>query len=437
MKLEKFGMKNWRCLSDSGWITMQNPTVLIGCNDGGKTATIEALDYFFGDRLPPTDAYSYIAGSSPDSEGNRPRESEIILEGIFVFNTREKDVLAGIMLVPPADHLSLRKVFRRVESSASFEVKISVPQDPDLPKDPTSLNINQIRQYLAKLKISSPGGNQKEPLLAALMQWLRNQPMKEEWVRIPADVVTLLPLYQRVEGEDPEATIFQILNVSYRQLLKEAQTQQLIQEFENKVDQVLRQPLEAKIATLPKYISKYLPDIVEAKVRPEFSVNAGLKSTALTLMGRDGYRIDLSARGAGTRQQATLAVFEWSSETITAPNENGAVDTILAFDEPDLHLDYGAQRRIYESIESYIKKGVQVIVATHSINFVNRVPIGCIYHYSKPSGTPQTVIECLSPSEDSPDELAFFIDHVGESMGLDNAAIFYERCFLAFEGPTE
>ena len=46
MKLNKFKVQKFRCLYDSGWITIKNPTVLIGCNDGGKTATIEALGYF-------------------------------------------------------------------------------------------------------------------------------------------------------------------------------------------------------------------------------------------------------------------------------------------------------------------------------------------------------------------------------------------------------
>lgn len=437
MKLKEFRTEKFRCLYDSGWITLKNPTVLIGCNDGGKTATIEALDYFFGDTLPPLDAYSYVPNVPPDSEGNRPQESEIILEAVFTLSTQDTSVLQEILLVPPTECIHIRKAFKREDSSVSFNMMVSAPQDPDLPEDVTSLNINQIREYLDKWKIPNPGGNRKEPLQEALKQWLRTQPMEERWVAVPPALIDALPLFQRLEGGDPENTILQILNIAYRQLLKEPETQRLLYKFNTDFDNLLRQPLEEKTNTLADYIRRYLPDIVEAKVRPQFQVNARLESAPLTLVGKENARIDLSARGAGTRQQVNLAVFEWSSETMKPENGDESAHTLLAFDEPDLHLDYEAQKRIYEAIESYLTKGVQVIVATHSINFINRVPIECIHHYSKPVGELEATIECLCPSTDDPEEAAFFIDQVGESMGFDNATILYERCFLAFEGATE
>ena len=312
-----------------------------------------------------------------------------------------------------------------------------VPKNPDLPKDVTSLTINQIREYLDKFGITNPGGNKKEPLQMSLQQWLRQQPMEQSWLPIPDPILRIMPLFQKVEGENPESTIFQILNVAYRQLLKETDTEILLKSFNTEFDKKLRQPLEEKTRTLVKFIQAYLPDIVEAIVTPQFQVNARLESAPLTLVGKENARIDLSARGAGTKQQVNLAVFEWSSETVRPEDEAKSAHTILAFDEPDLHLDYEAQKRIYRAVESYIDKGVQVIVSTHSINLINRVPIDCIYHYSKPADKLETTIEYLCPLPDNQEELALFVDRLGEAMGFDNATVLYERCFLAFEGPTE
>lgn len=437
MELDRFRITHFRCLYDPGWTVFRNPTVLIGCNDGGKSATIEALDSFFGDVPPTADAYSYVPDTPPDSEGNRPREQEITLEAEFTVGSDEEGLLGQALLRSPAGRLHLRKVFRHNEQTVTFEMKMPVPEDPSLPSDPYSLNINEIRAYLSKLQIPNPGGSHRDPLLVALLQWLRQQPMKEAWASVPANVATLLPVYQVVRGTDPEETILQLLNLAHRQLLKEPKTEELLLKLRGEVEKHLTQPLEAKTTSLAAYISKYVPDIEHAYVNPQFKISTGLQSAPLTLVGRDGNRIDLSARGLGTRQQVTLAVFEWNSEVLQ-PKDGAVVgNVILAFDEPDIHLDYQAQRRVYEAIESYMGQGVQVIVATHSVNFINRVPIHCIHHYSKPPDVSQATIQCLSPSVDDPEEVAFFIDQVGEAMGLDNASVFYERCFLAFEGPTE
>jgi len=437
MKLCEFRATHFRCLYDPGWITIYDPTVLIGCNDGGKTATIDALDCFLGDVDPAPDAYSYVRDAPLEPDGNRSRETEITLEAKFKLSPQEIKLLRNVLLVPPTDHVHLRKVFRSDGTPTQFEILTSVPLDPDLPKAPHRLTIHEIRRLLREYDVPNPGGTSLEPLLEALTQWLQQQQMKEDWAPVSSELYELLPLYQVVKGEDPEDTIFQMLNVAHRQLLKQPDTMELLQEIEEKIDEQLKGPLETKTAILAQYISRYLPDIKEAHVIPQFDVSARLQSAPLTLVGSDGYRIDLSARGAGTRQQVTLAVFEWNSETIQSPGDKEVRDTIIAFDEPDLHLDYEAQRRIYKAIESYVTKDVQVIVATHSINFINRVDIHSIYHLAKPANRSETTIECFSPSTDDSDEQHFFIDKLGEAMGLDNASIFYERCFLAFEGPTE
>ena len=89
---------------------------------------------------------------------------------------------------------------------------------------------------------------------------------------------------------------------------------------------------------------------------------------------------------------------------IQSETEGNIAHTILAFDEPDLHLDYEAQKRIYEVIEQYVNKGIQVIVATHSINLINRVSLECINCYSKQSSQLESKIECFTPATDDQEE---------------------------------
>ena len=156
MKLKQFRAKNFRCLYDPDWIILKDPTVLIGCNDGGKTATIEALDYFFSNTPPPLDAYSYVPNEPPDGEGNRPRESEIVLEAVFTLSEQDKGLLQDVLLSPPTDSIHILKIFKREDSSISFDMKTDAPQDRDLPEDVMSLSIGQIRECIEKYNIPNP-----------------------------------------------------------------------------------------------------------------------------------------------------------------------------------------------------------------------------------------------------------------------------------------
>ncbi|MCX5669696.1 MAG: AAA family ATPase [Planctomycetota bacterium] len=46
MKLESFRVTNYRCVQDSGWIDMDDITVLVGKNESGKTSLLKALHKF-------------------------------------------------------------------------------------------------------------------------------------------------------------------------------------------------------------------------------------------------------------------------------------------------------------------------------------------------------------------------------------------------------
>ena len=85
MKLSKFAATHFRCLYDGGDIDFHPMTVLIGENDSGKSATLDAISIFFTHTRSPLDAdYSY-AQEPPTvgPEGIVSQESEITLEAEF------------------------------------------------------------------------------------------------------------------------------------------------------------------------------------------------------------------------------------------------------------------------------------------------------------------------------------------------------------------
>jgi dTMP kinase len=108
----------------------------------------------------------------------------------------------------------------------------------------------------------------------------------------------------------------------------------------------------------------------------------------------------------------------------------------MAFDEPDTHLDYKSQRQIFDVIKRFAElPAIQVVVCTHSLNFIERVPINRIVHYRLEPSNRTTLLEILSVDNHETTEL--FMYEISKNMGLRNSVMLHERCFLVIEGSTE
>src|SRR6185503_1497345 len=78
---------------------------------------------------------------------------------------------------------------------------------------------------------------------------------------------------------------------------------------------------------------------------------------------------------------------------------------------------------------------MQVVVCTHSLNFIERVPINRIVHYSIDQAIRHTKLEVLSIDDHETTDL--FMYEISKNMGLRNSVMLHERCFLIIEGSTE
>ena len=433
MKLSKFAAAHFRCLYAGDAIDFHPITVLIGENDSGKSATLDAMSIFFTRSRSPTDAdYSYAEGSSiVDPEGIVPQESEITLEAEFELDEVELRKV-NEHLLSPITRLRIRKVTSR-DSSTKVQIECPTPIEEELRIDPDSITLPQIRAIAEKFNVNLPGGTTKNPNQIALLDWLRTQPMVNDWSATPQSIVGMMPDFELVRGgSDPEAVLHRILSITYKDELSKDENRTLLSQLEGNI----RGTLQNRASTLKEKIQAYLPSIEDVVVSPEFGFESGFRRSSLQLVGRNGHPIDLSMRGAGLRQQVTMATYEWSSGVLESRQQAGGRPLILAFDEPDVHLDYKAQQHLFNTIGRFAESGIQVVIATHSINFINRVPIHQIDHYSLSPDQSRSIIDTLQPSDD-PEEREFFINNLGSNMGLENSTMFYERCFLTVEGRTE
>jgi hypothetical protein len=127
-------------------------------------------------------------------------------------------------------------------------------------------------------------------------------------------------------------------------------------------------------------------------------------------------------------------MFEWNKEVISKINQEYA---IRCYDEPDDSLHIEAQRSLFKAIKSIIEssnKKNQVIICTHSLFMIDTSPASSI-NLIKREDKGNTSVEFLKSFGDS--DIQKFIEVMCREMGLSNSHIFFEKCFVLFEGPTE
>jgi len=147
-----------------------------------------------------------------------------------------------------------------------------------------------------------------------------------------------------------------------------------------------------------------------------------------------GLNYYLESRGYGTKKRLFLAIFEWNKEVISRINQEYA---IRCYDEPDDSLHIEAQRYLFKAIKSIIdasNKKNQVIICTHSIFMIDSSPADSI-NLIKREEKGNSSIEFLKSSGDT--DIQKFIEVMCREMGLSNSHIFFEKCFVIMEGPTE
>lgn len=185
------------------------------------------------------------------------------------------------------------------------------------------------------------------------------------------------------------------------------------------------------IDKLTPYIKKYYSEVESTLVEPSFSIDSGFTRSPLKLSKSGGSPIHLQKKGEGKKRQVALGIYEWGSEALRQSVDG---DVVLVLDEPDTHMDYHSQRRLFDIISSYADSSIQVVICTHSLNLINRMPTEKIHHFQL-DGVGRTTTESLASEET--EEEAEFINNIGLSLGLDTGTIFHERCFLVVEGETE
>lgn len=432
MILEAVKVKGFRCLRELDWVPLHNITILTGGNDTGKSSFIDAVNLLFSDRSRVSEQDFSRFGT--DQAG------EIVIEGRLRFSAKEIEKLdqaasnvADFMI---DNCLHVRKVFTK-DGHQSLEAKKMVCADTRVEQilaQPRGFKAQDVINLCSELGIDISDCRNQDQRLEKLRQWRSEGTLVEGWVPVPGFLTPFLPFVQLFSSEsalDPESEINKHLRSFFPELLREGKYAGRLASIQKEI----QADLDAEVKKIVPIIQKYVPDVEAGSIRPRFNFESGLGHCSLELK-KKGQIVDLTRSSAGIRRRLSLAAMEWGSQLLQNRTEDSP-PLFIALDEPDSHLDYNQQRKIFEIIRSFASMpNVQVVVVTHSLNLIDRVPLEQINHFNLDSSS-ATYVERLSGPGITDTEVQDFLYTISQTMGLKNSILLHERCFLVVEGDTE
>lgn len=349
MKLREIIVKNFRCLKDIT-IPIADTTVLIGENNSGKTALLEAMKIVLprsiAARETPFSEYDYHMVKASDS----PRSSEgIVVELWFREDASDEwpealvQALADIIQTDPI--MDLDSIGLRVSSQYDAHVGEMVTRWEFLALDGQPLggkganprNLAGFLPYIRYFYLS--------PLRDCADEF---SPRSQFWGRILRDL--------KISDEQRKA-FGDVLAELNEGLLK----------ADPRLEQVRR--------TLDKS-----QEIMELGAGQKTSIQAlplkpwDLMSKAEVVIKTRGGEIDfpLVRHGQGAQSLAVLFLFQAYIDVLLKPSFQPQTEAILALEEPEAHLHPQATRTLATNL-SEIKS--QKIISSHSPYFIQEIPL--------------------------------------------------------------
>ncbi len=306
----------------------------------------------------------------------------------------------------------------------------TVPEDVNL-RELEAASREELRERASVHGLEPEGPKHVKESWRVPLQRLRDGCCVEEWVQAPKEVIGRLPAFlhfSSTQEPEPEREIGTALRAVFRRLLDDADDRLApVRDLESRLQQELA--LEAQ--ALCDLIKTRCPGLGEVAVSPKVSFSEGLAGVDVHRLSDDGRQIGLRQSGAGRRRQVNLAVWEWTRR-LTDTASPTAPGVVIAYDEPDTHLDYGHQRQLLDLITNQCAgAGVQMIVVTHSLNLIDRVDVV----HLRLDAHERTVVERLLSTDHG--DVDRYLAQMSSAMGLRNSVLLHERCFVGVEGDTE
>ena len=387
MKLVQLDLKNYRCYQQQQTLIIDSLTAIIGKNDIGKSALLEAIDGFFNDSVEEADLSTNADSRAIEIScyfSNFP--AEIVLDTTVPTSPLEEGILNSEGL------LQVKKVFTfgARKSTAVFLVG-NYPTAPELDSLLSKKN-PELKLLAEQLGVNIDGfRTQNPPIRRAIRQFIGGERALRE-IKVDGGLGTednlksiwsalkkQLPVFSLFKNDKPfddkDGDIKNPLQAAIDEALALPEVIEKISEIEDMVKTFSTDIADRTIQKLKNFDAS-----LSERLKSEFNKapNYG-KIFDLTLLNENN--IPLNKRGSGIRRLVVLSFFQAQAEKRKI--EDGAPAIIYAIEEPETSQHPNHQQMIIDALcELGGQENVQVLFTTHSANLVREIPIEALRYIS-------------------------------------------------------
>ncbi|MFS2036263.1 ATP-binding protein [Polaromonas sp. CT11-55] len=390
MKLKSMTVANFRCYKGPLTVTFDGLTTLVGRNDAGKSALLDALDVFFNDKaLDKNDA---AKGGTPKAVTITCVFSELPSE--LILDESASTSLRGEYLLNADGDLEITKVYNcSLEKPKLTALRLRVVHPTaEKVKDLVALKIDELKTRAEEVAVDMATVNKtvKRDLRAAIRDKVGELGLAVSDLFIGGDGVddksnvlkvwdglkAALPLYALFKSDrqssDQDAEAQDPLKIAIKEAVaaKAAELQAVMTFVEQEVK---------KVADLTLKKLKEMDAGVAATLDPKFEKPNWSTLIKASITGDD--EIPLNKRGSGVRRLILLNFFRAKAERMM--QEKGAQSTIYAVEEPETSQHPHNQRLLMRALQQLAVSDDQVIVTTHTPTLARALPSTSLRFLSK------------------------------------------------------
>lgn len=427
MILKKLTIKNLRCHESLIDIPIHSLTIFVGENDAGKTVILNSIEMLVSNKNPLPQDYRDVSENC--------KAEAIVISGTFTLD--EEDTLPADFRSMDGNTFTLTKTF----TGGPAKIEIHGRGYVDARFNNFSSQAAAVQKELLLSLGIEPESNSERRLTQFEEAVSSTVLRKQEVIRDVkfAELAEYMPRFEPISStyyKQPDAMVQGTLRTVITACLNpphpETGEPTLVPEL-NSIAAKIHTALDEKVAEIVDTLQKTHPKVVSVLVNPSFDFANGVTATNLMIDIGNGPQF-ISAFGEGTKKKLWMCLLEWERRI---QQEARLTSVIRAYDEPDVNLDYAAERKLFSNIVDSVyndEAKTQAIVCTHAVTLIDQAAPETINHVRVAEDGTRSVEYLKLRGEDSAKS---FLVSVGQSLGVANSAVFFERAFILVEGETE
>lgn len=419
-----------------------NPNILIGINDSGKSSILSAIGLllddkqkfnFFQDDKAKKDLSNTLITEEEFNQvfvnlGVRPIDfSEtscyVISELILEENDINDDISTHLQWVldkQEVEKIWLARVFDNSNNSSNHY--LLTPQGVDDRNEyykEKATALSKIAKEKKIEKIENENNVGRFSALELLRSIMNSIKMEPSWAQYKLDK-NIFPQYRYLDWNISMEQLNQFTKDTMQQQVK-IELQEA-RKYANEKRQLAQDKINKELDGFADTFLKDVPSIKKLKANIYFDVEPRITDIVINKINSVG-DIHIDSQGEGVKRQIWFSLIKWNAlNSINLEHKNKKF--IWCFDEPETHLYPSAQREFYNIIKQTSTANVQSLISTHSTIFVDKTLIKSINKIDLLEGITRNS-KCLS------------VDDIYSSLKLKNSDFLFYDQFIVVEGDTE